>query len=75
MQNKINEIVAKVAGKPVNIATDESLFDSGLLDSFALTDLVSALEAEFKITVRDSDLNPRKFDTIDRITSYIEDRR
>ena len=67
--------MAKVAGKPVNIATDESLFDSGLLDSFALTDLVSALEAEFKITVPDSDLNPRKFDTIDRISSYIEDRR
>ena len=75
MQNKINEIVAKIAGKPVNIATDESLFDSGLLDSFALTDLVGALEKEFKITVPDSDLNPRKFDTIDRITSYIEEHR
>lgn len=75
MQNKINEIVAKIAGKPVNIATDESLFDSGLLDSFALSDLVSALEKEFKITVPDSDLNPRKFDTIDRITSYIEDHQ
>lgn len=75
MQNKINEIVAKIAGKPVNIASDESLFDSGLLDSFGLTDLVSALEKEFKITVPDSDLNPRKFDTIDRITSYIENRQ
>ena len=75
MQNKINELVAKIAGKPVNIATDESLFDSGLLDSFALTDLVGALEKEFKITVPDSDLNPRKFDTIDRITSYIEEHR
>ncbi len=75
MQNKINEIVAKIAAKPVNIATDESLFDSGLLDSFALTDLVSALEKEFKITVPDSDLNPRKFDTIDRITRYIEDHQ
>ena len=75
MQNKINEIVAAVAKKPVNIATDESLFDSGLLDSFALTDLVSALEKEFKITVPDSDLNPRKFDTLDRIASYIEDRQ
>ena len=75
MQNKINEIVAKIAGKPVNIASDESLFDSGLLDSFALSDLVSALEKEFKITVPDSDLNPRKFDTIDRITSYIEDHQ
>jgi len=75
MQNKINEIVAAVAKKPVNIATDESLFDSGLLDSFALTDLVGALEKEFKITVPDSDLNPRKFDTLDRIASYIEERQ
>ncbi|WP_031497046.1 acyl carrier protein [Bryobacter aggregatus] len=72
IQNKISEIVATVAKKPVNIASDESLFDSGLLDSFALTDLVTALEAEYKISVPDSDLNPRKFDTIDKIVGYVE---
>ena len=51
---------------------EESLFESGLLDSFSLTDLVSALEAEFKISVPDSDLNPRKFDSIQRIQAYLE---
>ena len=53
---------------------DESLFDSGLLDSFALPDVLSALEKTFSIKIPDSDLNPRKFDSISRIESYIESR-
>ena len=72
---KILEIVKTVAKKQVAPELDESLFDSGLLDSFALPDLVSALEAEYQITVPDSDLNPRKFDTIERIDAYIEGKR
>lgn len=71
-QARILNIVRQVAGKPVNPTPEESLFESGLLDSFSLTDLVSALEAEFKISVPDSDLNPRKFDSIQRIQAYLE---
>jgi acyl carrier protein len=71
-QTKIVEIVRKVAAKPVNPAPDESLFESGLLDSFSLTDLVAELETEFKIRIPDSDLNPRKFDSINRIQAYLE---
>jgi acyl carrier protein len=47
------------------------LFDSGHLDSFALTDLASTLESTFGITIPDSDLTPRKFDTVERIDAYI----
>jgi acyl carrier protein len=71
-QARILNIVRQVAGKPVNPAPEESLFESGLLDSFSLTDLVSALEAEFKVSVPDSDLNPRKFDSVARIQAYLE---
>lgn len=71
-QTKIVEIVRKVAAKPVNPAPDESLFESGLLDSFSLTDLVAELETEFKVRIPDSDLNPRKFDSINRIQAYLE---
>ena len=53
----------------------ESLFDSGYLDSFALPDLVAELEKEFGITIPDSDLNPRKFETVARIESYIQSRK
>jgi acyl carrier protein len=50
----------------------ESLFDSGFLDSFALVDVVAALESEFGIRIPDSDLNPRKLESISRIVAYIE---
>lgn len=71
-QGRILKIVQQVAEKPVTPAPDESLFESGLLDSFTLTDLVTCLEKEFKIRIPDSDLNPRKFDSIARIQSYLE---
>ncbi|MCC6390734.1 MAG: acyl carrier protein, partial [Bryobacterales bacterium] len=35
-------------------------------------DMVSELEAAFGVKIPDSDLNPRKFDTIERIESYLE---
>ena len=73
-QARITEIVEKLSGQPLAIGRDESLFESGVLDSFALTDMVGALEREFSIRIPDSDLTPRKFDSIERIESYIEAR-
>lgn len=71
---KIVELLRKVTKQDLNPGADESLFDSGLLDSFALPDLISAMEKEFAFTVPDADLNPRKFDTIERIEQYLESR-
>ena len=73
-QTRILTLVRQVAGKPVDPAPDESLFESGLLDSFSLTDLVGAIESEFSIRVPDSDLVPRKFDSVSRIQAYIQSR-
>jgi acyl carrier protein len=73
-QTKLIEILSGIAKKQISPAADESLFDSGLLDSFALTDLVSAIEKEFSVSIPDSDLNPRKFDTIERILEYLDSR-
>ena len=74
LQARIVGILQKVAKQPVKVAPDDSLFDSGLLDSFALPDMVSAIEAEFGIRVPDSDLTPRKFESIASIERYIESR-
>jgi acyl carrier protein len=73
-RSKIVAIIRRSAGKPVNPSSEESLFESGLLDSFSLTDLVGALESEFKIRIPDSDLTPRKFDSIERIEQYVASR-
>ena len=41
----------------------------------ALADFVGGLEREFSIRVPDSDLTPRKFDTIARIEAYLAAKR
>ena len=73
-QARILEIVRRISKQQVSPAPDESLFDSGLLDSFALPDMVSALEQEFGIQVPDKDLNPRRFESIARIDEYVGSR-
>jgi acyl carrier protein len=71
-QAKVIEIISRVTGNSVQIDPDQSLFDSGILDSFALTDVIAEVEKEFSIKVPDADLTPRKFNSISRIVSYIE---
>ena len=71
---KIVTIIQRLAAEPIDPAPDQSLFESGLLDSFSLADMVSALESEFAIRIPDSDLKPRKFDSVERIEAYLESR-
>ena len=52
-------------------ARDESLFLSGLLDSFSLVDFVTLIESECDIKVDDNDLRPENFDTIAKVESFI----
>ncbi len=71
---KLRALIEEVSGKPAPADDDESLFESGLLDSFALPDLVSAIEKVFSVKVPDADLNPRKFDSISRIEAYLSSK-
>jgi len=73
-QARITKIVEILSGKPLSIGPDESLFESGVLDSIAIIDMVGALEREFSIRIPDSDLTPRKFDSVARIEAYVESR-
>lgn len=70
-QERIRAVVQKVAQKPLPADPEESLFESGVLDSFALPDMISELEKEFQLKVPDADLNPRKFDSVARIADYL----
>jgi acyl carrier protein len=73
-QSRVTTVIQSVTDKKVSGDGEESLFESGILDSFALPDLVSALEKEFGVKIPDSDLNPRKFESVARITEYVESR-
>jgi len=71
-RSQILDIIRRVAGKEPPTATDESLFDSGVLDSFGLQDLVTELEHVFDVKIPDGDLTPRKFESVERIEAYLE---
>jgi acyl carrier protein len=71
---RILKVLQRISAKPINPGADESLFASGLLDSFALTDFVSGLEEEFGVSIPDSDLSARRFDTLDKIAAYLSAR-
>jgi acyl carrier protein len=73
-QEKITEIVKRVSKKEAAPDPEESLFDSGYLDSFVLTDMVTELEREFGLTIPDADLSPRRFESIARIEHYLDTR-
>jgi acyl carrier protein len=70
-RERVRVLVEKVAEKAVPKDPEESLFESGVLDSFKLPDLVSALEQEFSIHVSDADLRPRNFESLARIEEYL----
>lgn len=67
----ILEVLKAASKKPIPTDPDENLFDAGYLDSFALPDVVSELESRFGIRIPDSDLTPRKFESINAIGRYV----
>jgi acyl carrier protein len=70
-QDRIVAILKEVSQNPEVPAAEESLFEGGYLDSFALPEVITALEKEFSVKIPDSDLNPRKFETIAKIEQYV----
>jgi acyl carrier protein len=71
VEARILKVLSSIAKKEVDPSPDDSLFVSGLLDSFALTDFVAGLEEEFGVTIPDSDLSARKFDTLNKVSAYV----
>lgn len=53
------------------IGADESLLDSGLLDSASILELVTFLESRFGIEIPDEELIPQNFDTINAIDTLV----
>jgi acyl carrier protein len=71
---QIRSVLRELVDDPDAIEFNESMLDSGALDSFSLTALVAALEREFQIKVPDTDLIPQRFESIARIQTYLESR-
>jgi acyl carrier protein len=58
----------------VAIADDESLIETGFIDSTGVLELVAFLEDTFAITVADTDIVPENLDSLAAIARYVENK-
>ncbi len=68
-------IAAEILRQPSReIAADEKLISSGLIDSFSLMDLALFVEDTFGVQIDDTELNADTFDTLNALAELIQAR-
>ena len=60
------------AKKIDHIDDQDNLIENGTIDSMGIMQLVAYLEGMFAVKVKDEDIVPENFESLDVITSYIE---
>ena len=55
----------------IELAHDEAIFSSGLLDSFSVTRLITFLEDEYRVRVPIAQVTLQDFDTMDLILALV----
>lgn len=56
------------------LGADDSLTESGVIDSMGVLELITFIEERFGFTVPDSDTLPENLDSIARLVTYVEKR-
>lgn len=76
LEQAVKDFLRNELGKAeANVGREESLLESGTIDSVGVLQLVSFIEKTYGIKVEDDDLMPENFDTIAAIASFIERRQ
>jgi acyl carrier protein len=58
-----------------DLADDESLLESGVMDSTGVLELVAFIETEFSVQMADAEIIPDNLDSIAAIATYLERKR
>ena len=66
----VNEIM--LGDNSTQIDPNESLINSGVLDSLALLRLIAFIEEQFNVTIEDSEVIPENLETINDIIDFID---
>jgi acyl carrier protein len=68
-------IAAQILKQPKRVINPgELLISGGLIDSFSLVDLALFVEDSFGVHIDDTELNAETFDTLEQLTTLIEQR-
>ena len=72
-KDEIRNYIVKASLSDVNkIKDDTMIFYSGLLDSMGLLFLIEFLNENYQVEVDDDELNPKNFESINSIASFVE---
>ena len=58
-----------------NVDDTDLIFENGLLDSMGLLFLIEFLDENFGVKVSDEELNPKNFESINNIVSFVSDKQ
>ncbi|MDF1500188.1 MAG: acyl carrier protein [Anaerolineales bacterium] len=77
MQTEIKEFIQREILKDSgrDIASDEALISSGLIDSFSLVDIALFVEESYGVRIDDAELSTETFDTLAELAALVEQRR
>jgi acyl carrier protein len=54
------------------LPNDASLLDRGIIDSTGVLEIVLFLESEFGVKVKDSEMLPENFDSVNNIVNFVQ---
>ena len=71
----LRSFFAEKGGKALNLGEEDSLLESGMLDSMAIVKLVSFIEEKFGVALSDEEFDPDNFETLKAIATMIESKK
>jgi acyl carrier protein len=71
--DQIRAYIERTFGK--SVGPDDSLLDSGLIDSTGIFELVAFLEDTFGVKVEDEEIVPEHFETAAQIAGFVERKK
>ena len=64
-----------MADKNTHLDPDQSLLESGILDSLGLLRLIAFIESDLGLIVEDEEVVPNNFQTLKSITAFLQSKR
>jgi acyl carrier protein len=58
-------------GDKIEFGYEESLIETGIIDSLAIVKIITFLEIEFRIKINDEDILPENFESVIAMSDFI----
>jgi len=73
IENTVREFIAEnfLFRADAAVANNQSLLETGVMDSTGVLELIAFLEQTYGITVADNEIVPENLDSIDNVTRYL----